>query len=127
MPLEKLENFSKKHPALAPLVGQLLDYIKWQRDRGVRELVPRVVAAKLGISEADALGLLSLFDDAGLVKPRYDLVCGETSTAIKSFDSLYEIPEQIECNQCDREHGPDELRVELVFEIRQDRTANAAA
>jgi hypothetical protein len=127
MPSGKLENFSRKHPELAPLVQKLAEFVEAQSVRGVRELIPRVVAAKLGISEADALGLLTLFEDARVVKHRYDLLCVRNGVVIKSFESLNEIPGAIECRYCGDEHDAEGLRVELVFEILRERSADAAA
>jgi hypothetical protein len=127
MPSKKLENFSRRNPELAPLVQKLMDYIHWLSDQKITKLIPRVAAALLGISEADTLGLLSLFQDAGIVEPRYDLVCKRTGSLLGSYHSLDEIPDKIECNVCGKEHDADDLRVDLVFEIAQGRAANAAA
>jgi hypothetical protein len=127
MPSKKLENFSRRNPELAPFVQKLAEYIRWLSDHNVNVLVPRVAAAQLGISEADTLGLLSLFQDAGLVQPRYQLVCKRTSSVLGSYDSLKKVPDNIECSVCGEEHDADDLRVDLVFEIAQGQTANAAA
>jgi hypothetical protein len=123
----KLENFNKKHPELASLVKRLAAYVETQRERGVRELIPRVVAAQLDVSEADALALLSLFEDAKLIKHQYDLVCVANGTVIASFASLDKVPSEIDCQHCGGEHDGDGLRVELVFEILRERSADAAA
>lgn len=123
----KLENFSKKHPEISPLIQLLAEYIEFQSNRGVREIIPRVAAAKMNITEADTLGLLTLFEDASVIKHRYDLVCLRNSTVIESFGSLDEIPDQIECRYCDCEHDGESVRVELVFEILRTRSADAAA
>jgi hypothetical protein len=127
MPSKKLENFSKNNPELAPLVRKLEEYLRWLQERGIKEVIPRVAAAQLGISEADTLGLLSVFEEAGRVKPRYDLVCKSTNSVLGSYYSLREIPDTIECQACGREHDADDLRADLVFEIAQSRAANAAA
>jgi hypothetical protein len=79
------------------------------------------------VSEADALGLLTLFEDAKIVQHRYDLMCVPTSAVIASFKSLNEIPNEIECRYCGDEHDGERLRVELVFEILRERSADAAA
>jgi hypothetical protein len=126
MPSEKLETFSKENPQLAPRIRALEEYLQWQKDRGVKEIIPRVAAAKLGISEADTLGLLTLFEDASLVKHRYDLVCATSDGSIESFDSLDEIPDELYCRFCGDQHCSDDLRIELVFEI-DGHAANAAA
>lgn len=127
MPSEKLDNFSKQHPELAPLIRGLREYLRWQRERGVKELIPRVAGAKLGLSEADTLGLLTLFQDAGFVRPRYDVICTRTDGIIESFDALKDISDELFCKFCGDQHSCDDVRVELVFEIVNGQSADAAA
>jgi hypothetical protein len=127
MPSKKLENFSRRNPQVAPYVQKLADYIRWLSEQGIEELVPRVAAVQLSISEADTLGLLSVFQDAGLVEPRYQLVCKPTGSVLGSYRSLKEIPDEIECNVCGKKHDAEDLRVDLVFKITQGRAADAAA
>jgi hypothetical protein len=127
MPSEKLETFSRENPQLAQLVRALEEYLRWQKERGVKEIVPRVAAAKLAVSEADTLGLLALFEDAGLVKHRYDVICARSDGSIESFDSLDEIPDELYCRFCGDQHCSDDMRIELVFEIANGQAADAAA
>jgi hypothetical protein len=127
MPSKKLEAYSSSHPSLAPYIQKLEEYIQWLREQGITEVVPRVAAAKLGLSEADALALLSIFRDAGMVRPRYDLICRRTQSTLASFYSLDEIPDEVHCEECGQDHDGDDIRVELVFEITAGKTANAAA
>ncbi len=126
MPSKKLENFSKTNPSLAPYINKLYDYLRYLSEHDRKEIIPRVAAVQLGLSEADTLGLLTLFQDAGLVKPRYDIVCTRTDSVIDSVYSLDEVPDKVDCQICDRQHEADDVRVELVFEIAQG-LANAAA
>jgi hypothetical protein len=127
MRLDSLENFNKKHPSLAPLVEQLRQYIEFQRGRNVREVVPRVAAVKLGTSEADILGLLLLFEEAGYVKPRYDLICARNGAVITSAASLKYLPDEPECKFCGEAHDGEDLEIELVFEILERNQTDAAA
>jgi hypothetical protein len=123
----KLESFSRKHPELRPFIQQLAGYVRQQRNRGVRELIPRVAAVALGITEADLLGLLTLFEDAELIKHQYDLVCVPSGAVIASFPSLDKIPSDIECQHCGVEHNGETLRIDLVFNILREQSADAAA
>jgi|ERR1700686_1721585 len=127
MPSKKLETFSKHNPKLAPLVQRLEEHMRWLVGQRISEVIPRVAAAQLGISEADTLGLLTLFQNAGLVKPRYDLVCKPTSSVVGSFYSLDDVPDRVECQFCGKDHDADDLRVDLVFELSHERASNAAA
>lgn len=127
MPSKKLENFNRHNPELAPIVKKLADYIRSLSEQHVNQVIPRVAAVQLGISEADTLGLLSVFQDAGLVEPRYQLVCKRTGSVLGSYSSLEDVPDEHECNVCGKEHDAGDLRVDLVFEIAHGRAANAAA
>jgi hypothetical protein len=123
----QLETFSKEHPELATVIRSLEDYLRWQAERGVNEIVPRVAAAKLRLSEADLLGLFTVFEDAGLVRHRYDVICTRSDGSVAPFYSLQEIPDDLFCRYCGEEHGCDDLRIELVFEIIKERISDAAA
>jgi hypothetical protein len=127
MPSNILDSFSKRNPKLAPFVEKLRGHLSWLKEHDVGEVLPRVAAVDIGLSEADTVALLGLFEKAGLVKRRYDLVCEATREVVGSYESLEEIPDQVDCKICGREHGADDLRIELVFPITRGRTANAAA
>lgn len=127
MQSKKLEDFSRRNPAIAPLVVKLRQYIRWLSEQGIREVLPRVAAAQLGISEGDTLGLLGLFETAGLLKSRYDLICVPTRAVLASFDTFKHVPDEYECALCGRGHDADDLRIELAFAIDEGRAADAAA
>lgn len=127
MQSRKLETMSKRKPTLAPLIEQLEEYLNSLENQNIEQVVPRVAAAKLHISEADALALLGLFQEAGVVRPRYDLVCLPTRSVLSSYYKRTEIPDTEFCKICGTEHDCDGLRVELVFEIVQTQAARALA
>jgi hypothetical protein len=130
MPSLKLENIKAKHKSLSDKLDSLADMIQKAGEHG-DVLIPRVVARQLRISEADALALLMLFEDAGWIRHRYDVLCPKSRAVLFSVYDKNEIAdEEYECKFCGAEHACDDLEIELVFEIpaagRNARTDNAA-
>ncbi len=117
MRLDKLERVKSQYPTLAPLLDRLADYLRTQAGAEVDTVEPKLVAAHLDISEAEALGLLMLFERAGILKHRYEIVCPTTKAVIKSVNTKEEIEDVLNCDFCDRSHDVDELEIDLVFDI----------
>ncbi len=119
MQFQKLGNIRAKHPRLRKLIDDLAAYIEAQLANGADKFVPALVARHLGVSEAQALGLLAAFEDEGLVRSAYEVVCKGTSTVLATVHSKSQLAEllPIHCEFCDSDHGADDLSVELVFEV----------
>jgi hypothetical protein len=115
MPLSKLEAAKKKYPQLSKQLGDLFGYLLVQQKDGISDFMPKLVAARLGMNEAAALGLLRAFENAGIVSHEYHVLCRSTSALIDVVPSLSDIADSYECNFCGREHGIDDLKIELVF------------
>jgi hypothetical protein len=88
------------------------------RLRGQKELEPYLAAQALHTTEAFALGLLKLFEDAGLLKHSYNIYCGKQRTFLANVWEKEDIPSVIYCKFCDEEHcDPNDFEVELVFTV----------
>ena len=70
-------------------------------------------------SEAEATALLMLFEDAGLLRHQFDVVCTRNDAVLLSFPDLSDLQNHIplHCQLCDSEHDSEDLRVELAFEV----------
>jgi hypothetical protein len=116
MPPNKLEAVKRKHPKLAEQIDRLAAYLAEQQRAGTTDFLPKLVAVKLGISEAAALGLLMLLEEAGLLSHEYHVLCKATNALIGSARSLSEIEDLYECDFCGKEHSAEQdIKVELVF------------
>jgi hypothetical protein len=115
MPLSKLEAVKQKYPRVAKQLDDLFAYLSAQQQNGITDFLPKLTAVKLNTSEAVALGLLRVFEDAGILSHEYHILCKRTGALIAALPSLSNIADSYECNFCGDEHGIDDLKVELVF------------
>jgi len=80
--------------------------------------VPVTLAKKLSIDEALALALLMISENAGVVTPKYHVLCPETGSFLGEFKSIEDLPDSIHCpyhESGEKEHGVDDYDVDLVF------------
>lgn len=120
MQFQALERTKLNHPRLRPLLEALESYIAHEVDEGRTRIVPALAAASLKKSEAETLALLMLFEDAGMLAHEYDIVCKRTGAVLKTVSDKSELEDAlaVSCQLCDTKHGSDDLRTELVFEVK---------
>jgi hypothetical protein len=126
MPFPELEQYKRQSPRLADQLSELEVYLDEVLDRRVPyskgldhaayDIVPILVAQRLGIDEGLALVLLRIFDEAGIIFPRYYVYCPNTENFLAAFNSVDDLPESIHCPYEERtKHSIDEYFVNLVF------------
>jgi hypothetical protein len=120
MQFQRLERTKLNHPRLRLQLESLETYIGREVDEGRTRIVPALAAVYLKKSEAETLALLMLFEDAGVLTHEYEIVCTRTGAVLKTVSDISALEEalRIPCPLCDAEHGPDDLRTELVFEVK---------
>jgi hypothetical protein len=129
---QRLERIKTEHAKLSESIDALGEYINRLRLRGQRELEPYLASQALRKTEAFVLGLLKLFEDAGLLKHSYNIYCGKHRAFLANVPEKEDIPSTLYCRFCDEEHRkPDDFEVELVFTVEdsawQPLSQNAAA
>jgi hypothetical protein len=119
MQFQQLERTKSNHPRLRPLLETLETYIGREVEDGRTRIVPALAATSLRKSEAETLALFMLFEDAGVVTHEYDIVCKRTGAVLKTVTDKSKLEDAFRapCQLCDTEHGSDDLRTELVFEV----------
>lgn len=121
MQFQQLERTKSNHPRLRPLLEGLETYVCREVDEGRTRIVPALAATALNKSEAETLALLMLFEDAGVLTHEYDIVCKRTNAVLKTVTDKSELEDALRvgvpCQLCDAEHGYDDVRTELVFEV----------
>jgi hypothetical protein len=92
-----------------------------QRPRGFEEhVVPSLMAKRLNIPEAQALTMLYIADQAGVVNPIFRLYSPEDlNEPIGEYKSLKEVPNEIRRPETDalESLGKEDLLVDLVFKF----------
>lgn len=115
---QRLERIRAENPKLSVCIDALSDYLSQLSLPGPKEVEPFLAAQALHITEARALGLLKLFEDAGVVRHSYNVYCGKQRTFLASAAEKADIPASIYCKFCDAAHRrPDDFEVELVFVV----------
>lgn len=115
MPSPKLERVKARHREVADLLDRLAEYIARQTSSGEEFIVPKLAAAALQINEGEAFVLLKMMADEHLLKQVYNIYCKEQGTYITSVDTLNELDHVPYCDDCDAQHEPHELTVEIAF------------
>ena len=120
MPFQALERIKIKHPRLSANLVALEQYVGHEVSEGRMRIIPALAANYLRKSEAETLALLMLLEDAGLLTHEYDIVCKRTGSVLKKVSNLAELEDAARqpCRLCDTEHGCDDLRTDLVFEVK---------
>ncbi len=117
-----------KVKGLLPKVGEYLETEltrkKVDPSEPARAIVPYTLAKRLRIDEPTALTLLTIYEDAGVVKLSYNVLCPDTDSFLGSFKSYSELPPTILCphHTPEKEHTKSEYFVDLVYRFTPEVT-----
>jgi len=119
MRFSELDRFRNRYPQLSSYIAAAEDYLQelLARPKPV-EIVPSLVAQRLSVDEELVLSVLLLFDEAGIIEPRYQVRCSDSDGVLLEFKTLREIPERLYCPYHGRDHDRSDYYVELVFIFR---------
>jgi hypothetical protein len=126
MSLPKFEHVKRNHPKLADWLDQLNVYICTQLSSGAAFLLPKLAAAKLGLTDGEAFILLELLAREGILHRVYNVRCRETDTLLATVDSIDALDDIPHCDDCDSDHPSSDLRVEIAFKPVGDGLMRAA-
>ena len=118
MPSEKLERVKDRNRALSDLLDRMAVYVRQQISSGERFVIPKLAAAPLNINEGEAFVLLKILAEAGILQQVYNVYCRPKDlylTTVESPDQLDDIEKIPYCDDCDCQHDPQELTVEIAF------------
>lgn len=123
----KFEHAKRDNPGLSDLLDRLMAYINRQFQNGQSFFLPKLAAAALGINDGEAYVLLEVLARAGVLKPAFNVYCkanGELLATVHDEIALQEIPH---CDECDEDHTPGELKLELAFQLEPDNDLREVA
>ena len=118
MSLRKLERVKAQNRALSDLLDRTAEYVRRQISSGEQFVIPKLAAAALSINEGEAFVLLKILADGDLLQRVYNVYCRRTGiylTTVESLDQLDNIEKIPYCDDCDKQHEPQELTVEIAF------------
>jgi len=124
MRFPELEPFKQRLPKLTAEISRAEEFVSevfarpGKADEVVHDIRPVQLANRLSVDEPLALVLLKCFDDAGIVTPRYDVICPNTGLVIESYSSKADLPQAVSCPfEIKTQHTFTEYYVELVFQF----------
>jgi hypothetical protein len=123
----KFELAKKQNPELAGLLDQLMGYIRHQIKAGQNFILPKLAGAKLRMNDSEAYVLLEILAKAGVLQHAFNVYCKKTGVLLATVereDKLDKIPY---CDECDCDHEPQDLRLELAFELPRSSGSQKAA
>jgi hypothetical protein len=124
----KFELAKRNNPGLADLLDRLMSYVDRQIESGQNFFVPKLAAAALGLNDGEAYVLLEILAKAGVLRRVFNVYCRPNGVLIATVHSEDELKEVPHCDECDRDHEPQDLRLEVAFEVapKDDRIRKAA-
>ena len=118
MPSPKLERVKARNRALSDLLDRVAAYVRRQISSGEEFVIPKLAAAALNINEGEAFVLLKILAEGGILRQVYNVYCrpkGLYLTTVQSLDQLDKVEKIPYCNDCDCQHEPCDLTVEIAF------------
>ncbi len=126
MSYPKLERAKQKYPRLSDLLDKLMAYIEAQRRNGQTFFLPKLAAAYLRLNDGEAYVLLEVLVSAGILKRAFNVYCRESGELLATVESEADLKHIPHCNECDLDHAPSDLRLELAFEMNDYGATRAA-
>ncbi|HEU5350149.1 MAG TPA: hypothetical protein VFU55_01025 [Terracidiphilus sp.] len=121
----KFERVKRRNPRLAEMLDRLGAYIRAQNSAGQKFILPKLAAAKLGLSDGEAFVLLEILASEDILHRVYNLYCRETKVLLATVDDARCLDKVPWCDECDAEHDLRDLRVEVAFVPRDGVLAAA--
>lgn len=111
----KFERIKQQYPGLSALLDRVREYIESHIRDGQHYVIPKLVAAALGLNEGEAFVLLDLLANAGVLRRVYNVYCRKENALLTTVDNLDALDEVAHCDFCDMDHDPADLKVEIAF------------
>lgn len=123
----KFEDVKQRHPALAALLERLGEYIRKQIESGQNYIIPKLAAAALQLNDGEAFVLLDILAQAGVLRRVYNVYCRRENALLATVDSLDALDDVGQCDFCNCDHEPSDLKVEVAFTLANSDMRDLAA
>jgi hypothetical protein len=111
----KFERIKQQHPGLSELLDRVGEYIQTQISGGQEYVIPKLVAAALGLNDGEAFVLLDLLAKGGVLRRVYNVYCRKENALLLTVDSVDALDVLSHCDFCGCDHSPSDLKVEVAF------------
>ena len=116
----RFERAKQQNPALAGHLDRLMGYIRRQIENGETFFIPKLAAAALGLNDGEAYVLLELLARAGTLQRAFNVYCKQNGVLVTTVHSEAGLAHVPHCDECDLDHEPYDLRLEVAFEPAYD-------
>jgi hypothetical protein len=123
----RFELAKREHPELVGLLDQLMSYIRRQSGRGQDFILPKLAGAELGISDGEAYVILEILVRTGVLERAFNVYCKSNDILLATVSTEDELDQVPYCDYCDRDHEPQDLRLELAFRLNEEANGTREA
>ncbi len=117
----KFERAKQHNPALAGHLDRLMEYMRHQVENGETFFIPKLAAAALSLNDGEAYVLLELLAREGTLQRAFNVYCKQNGALVATVHDEAELAHVPHCNECDMDHEPYELRLEIAYEPADDK------
>lgn len=117
MPFRESQNSGVRSPGIEEFLNRALAYVAQRHEDGYTEIVPVLLAERLGVSSIEALSALMVLEDRGALEHFYRIYCRTSDGVLNDVKTKKEVAEAVYCRFCDRDHTEGQLNVELMFRV----------
>lgn len=111
----KFERVKQSNPGIAGLLDKLVAYIEARVHAGQSFIVPKLVAAALGLNDGEAFVLLEILAANDLLRRVYNLYCRRTGVLLATVGNPEHLDDIPHCDECDDDHTLSDFKVEVAF------------
>ena len=122
----KFERVKLNNPRLADYLDRLVGYINAQIRAGQTYIIPKLAAAALRLTEGEAVVLLEVLVKGDVLQRIYNVYCGENDTLLATVDSTEALDDIPHCDDCDVDHDPRDLVVQIAYRPKNGNTSLGA-
>jgi len=123
----KFERVKQRNPRLADFLERLVGYINAQIRNGQTYIIPKLAAAALRLTDAETVVLLEILAKGDILQRVYNVYCRESNMLLATVDSIDALDEIPHCDDCDRDHAPQDLKVQIAYKPKNGNALGAVA
>lgn len=111
----KFERVKQTNPRLSDFLDSLVAYIDSQIQAGQTYIIPKLAAAALHLKDAEAIVLLEILAKGEILQRIYNVYCRNNKMLLATVDHIDALDEIPHCDDCDADHEPRDLVVEIAY------------
>ena len=114
----KFERVKKNNPRLSDFLDRLVSYINSQIQSGESYIIPKLAAAALRLTDAEAVVLLEVLAKGEILQRIYNVYCRKNETLLTTVENIDDLDRLPHCDDCDEDHSPRDLKVEIAYRVK---------